>query len=339
MRYLILIFTFVLVFQSNCQISDFESIDFSKADSIAVNYRDELLNNLPSLSHKLTANLNTDAEKFRSLFKWICINLSNDYGLYFRNKSKRHKFKDDSLKLASWNDKFRAIIFKRMVKNKRTICTGYAYLLKEFADLTNIECEIVHGYGRTSMTLIEEGDAPNHSWNVVKLDGKWYLADPTWASGIPNPKNNRFQFYFNDGYFLSHPELFAINHFPVASQWTLLGEDAPSFEAFLDSPILYGHAYQTLVKIESPQRMHNTIQKRESVQFNYQLLRQIEAQQVTLMIDSGSNMRTFSPSQLKIENDHLMIDYQFNQTGFYDVHLLIDDRLVSTHTVRVKNQH
>ncbi|WP_411767342.1 hypothetical protein [Winogradskyella sp. A3E31] len=335
MRVFKLIFSFVIIFQSHAQISDFEHVDFSKADSIAIANKNESLRNLPELTYKLTADLDSDVEKFRSLFKWICTNLSNDYGLYVRNKRKRFRFKDDSLKLESWNTEFKKIIFKKMVNKKKTICTGYAYLLKELSDLAGLKCEIVHGFGKTSTTPIDEDTTPNHSWNVIELNGKWYLADPTWASGIPNPETNRFEFYFNEGYFLASPELFSINHFPLEQRWALLNEKSPDFQDFLDAPILYGSAYRHLTGIASPKKMHNEISKNENVIFNYQLLTAINEDQVKLMIDSGSNNREFKPKTLTIDEDQLTIAHRFEHTGFYDVHLLIDNKLVSTYTVKV----
>ena len=86
-------------------------------------------------------------------------------------------------------------------------------------------------------------DFSDNSWNAIKFNGKWYLCNPNWASGIPNPETNRFSFNYNDGFFLTNPELFAVNHFPVEAKFWLLDEAIPSFEIFLASPIIYGKAY------------------------------------------------------------------------------------------------
>ena len=336
MKYNISLFSLVFVFQLQyAQISDFETINFKLADSIALKYKNEPLSNLPKLSHDLTVNLNSEAEKFRALFKWICVNLSNDYGLYHRNMRKRYRFKNDSLKLSEWNDTFKRIIFKKMVKDKRTICTGYAYLLKELSNLIGLECEIVHGYGKTSTTLIYEDTAPNHSWNVVKLNGKWYLADPTWASGIPDPETNKFKFYFNDGYFLGYPELFAVNHFPLEEQWLLLSHKAPDFETFLKNPIIYGGAYTYLKSIEKPTGMHLDIKKHDQLIFNYKLKIVIDTKSVMLRINNGFKDITIAPDYIKLEDGVLILKHRFDHKGFYDVHLLIDEMLISTHTVKV----
>ncbi len=332
-------FIFLLVYslQLKAQISDFSHVNFKKADSIAFAYHGKGLQNLPELSYNLTINLTTDVERFRSIYRWVCDNIKNDYSLYLRNKYKREQLKDDSLKFNAWNTKFRKKLFKQLLKKKRTICTGYAYLVKELAEFANLECEIVQGYGRVSTTNIENLSLPNHSWNAVKLNEKWYLCDPTWASGIPDPETNRFTFQYNDGFFLANPKLFAVNHFPVENQWWFLDKTTPTFEDFLAAPIIYGKAYGNLEQHNSPKRMHQVIKRNDIVSFEYQLKKTMEIGDVKFLIDSGSNMRKTKPKSIVINNKSLSLEHQFKNKGFYDVHLYIKDDLISTYTVKVEN--
>ena len=334
MRYL---FLFIFVFQSHAQISDFNTIDFKKADRIALECKNERLNNLPKLSYKLTSKLTTDAERFRAIFTWICGNIANDYAYFSKNMHKRRRFKADSIKLKNWNTQFRKATLKKLIKKNKTICTGYAYLLKELANLANIECEIVHGFAKTSTINVETLDMPNHSWNTVKLDGKWYLCDPTWASGIPNPSTYQFEFQYNDGFFLSNPELFAINHFPVDEKWLLIDSgEVPTFKTFIESPIIYGKAYANLNNHIAPKKMHNIIRKNEKITFKYQLLKPINTKKITLLVDSGYSSETVRPESTLIKNESLIVEYKFKNTGFYDVHFLIGKDLISTYTFKVK---
>ncbi|WOD44307.1 transglutaminase domain-containing protein [Hwangdonia lutea] len=332
------LFLFIFVLQSHAQISDFETIDFKKADRIALEYKNERLDKLPELVHKLTSNLTTDVERFRAIFTWVCNNIANDYGMYSKNMRKRQRFKNDSVKLENWNTEFRKATLKKLLKNNRTICTGYAYLLKELANLANIECEMVHGFAKTSTINIESLDMPNHTWNAVRLNGKWYLCDPTWASGIPNPETFQFQFLYNDGFFLANPKLFVIDHFPVDEKWLLLDDiNTSSFETFIESPIIYGQAYANLSNHIQPKKMHNTIQKNEKITFKFQLLKPANAKDVTLLIDSGNNSKTIRPESTVVKNESLTFEYKFKYTGFYDVHFLLGDDLISTYTFKVKS--
>ncbi|TYA53093.1 transglutaminase domain-containing protein [Formosa maritima] len=337
MKNLWYIIAFIFVCQTFAQQSDFSHIDFSKADSNALACKDEKLNKLPKLVYKLTSGLPTEVERFRAIYMWVCTNISNDYNLYLKNERKRNKFYNDSLKLNAWNTRFNKIIFHKLLEEKKTICTGYAYLVKKLSDLANIKCEIVHGYGRTSTTNIEKLKSPNHSWNAVELNGKWYLCDPTWASGFQNAETLEFTFQYNDGFFLSEPELFAVNHFLVENKWIFLEGNTNTFETFLESPIIYGKAYKYLLAHTAPKKMHHSITKHDKVTFEFVLQKPIEQKDISFLIDNGHHIKKTNPTNTLIEDLSLTIDYQFNSIGFYDVHLYFGDDLISTYTVKVKN--
>lgn len=332
-RYIVL---FIVAFQSNAQISDFDYINFKKADSIALECKDEGLNNLPKLVYKLTSNLETDAERFRAIYKWVCTNIENDYALFLKNNKKRQKFQNDSLKLTNWNTHVKKKIFRTLLKDQKTICTGYAYLIKELSNLANLNCEIVHGYSRTSSTNVDKLNTPNHSWNAIELNGKWYLCDPTWASGIIDPETYVFKFNYNDGYFLTSPELFAINHFPEDNKWLLIDDVKLTFKTFLEAPIIYGKAYTNLIHHDTPKKLSNTLRRNEKITFKYQLVKPTPVNQIHLLVDNGFVDRKVQPNSVIIKDDMLTFEHQFNTTGFYDVHLLIGDDLISSYTFKVK---
>ncbi|MFD1062216.1 transglutaminase domain-containing protein [Winogradskyella litorisediminis] len=322
---------------SHTQSWDFNDVSFTEADRRAAVNKGESLEDMPQLVYALTNGLETDVEKFRAIYVWVCKNIKNDYGLYAKNKQKRNKFSEDSIKLEAWNEKFKKKIFKTLRKRRRTICTGYAYTIKVMSQLADIECEIVNGFAKTSSGNPDDLKYPNHSWNVVKLNNKWYLCDPTWSSGIQDLETGRFKFSYNNGLFLASPELFAINHFPLEQRW-FLTEDIPTFNNFLDAPIVYNDAYKVLEDINSPTRLYNEIIQEYSLNISLRLKPKISYKTVTFKIDDGSNVKTRLPDSVKQFDNNLNISYQFTRRGFYDVHLYIDDFLVSTYVVRVKKE-
>ena len=107
MKKLILIGLFTFVWQVQAQSGDFESVDFNKADKIAQSLKGEELNNLPLLAYKLTHNLETDVERFRAIYYWVCHNIKNDYNLMLKNDRKRKKFRDNPGQLSDWNEAFK----------------------------------------------------------------------------------------------------------------------------------------------------------------------------------------------------------------------------------------
>src|SRR5690606_12898203 len=126
-------------------------------------------------------------------------------------------------------------------KNKKTMCTGYAYLIKEMCFLANIESKIIDGYGRTTASNVDSLETINHSWNAVKLNNKWYLCDATWSSGY-TLNNYLFIKDYNDGYFLTDPILFATNHYPIDKKWFLnITLEQSEFES---PPLVYGELFK-----------------------------------------------------------------------------------------------
>lgn len=325
-----------LLFVNFCfgQQSDFSHIDFSKADNIAKRIKSKRLFELNKLSYQLTKDLQTNVEKFRAIYLWICKNIANDFGLYASNEKKRKRFAKDTLKLQNWNSKFKKKLFKKLLKKKRTICTGYAYLLKEMCGAAGLESRMVNGFGKTATVDFSKLNMPNHTWNVVKLNNKWYLCDPTWSTGISFPEEGKFRFIYNDGYFLTDPALFFLNHFPIENKYTLLGENSPNFNEFVETPLLYGDAFIVLEKHISPKKMHHTIEKGGSFSFVYQLKKEIDASSIKFIIDSGFNEKTIKP-RVDLQHQNLTLTHTFKSKGFYDLHLYIEHKLIATYTFQV----
>lgn len=77
-------------------------------------------------------------------------------------------------------------LYGALVK-KRCVCEGFAEAFKYLCGKVGIPVITISGLADNSQTT------ENHAWSAVRIGGKWYLSDVTWAhSGQPN----RF-LYFN----------------------------------------------------------------------------------------------------------------------------------------------
>ena len=112
-------------------------------------------NKLVKCKNELIANMDntgSDFEKVKYFNDWLCDN--NTY-----NET-------------TFVTKMRYIITGAMIygdtdeKEKYPVCQSYAFALKYLCDEANIPCTVV-----TSST---------NMWNLVKLNGKWYIVDTTW---------------------------------------------------------------------------------------------------------------------------------------------------------------
>jgi len=321
-----------IINSSIAQISDFKDIDFNAADNVAKLYTGSDLDNLPLLAHNLTIDLPTDVEKFRAIYTWVCNNIEGDPKQDNEVIKKREAYKNDSVAFLKWNKEFKKIAFEKLFKQKKTMCTGYAYLIKELSFLVDIECEIVDGYGRTTTTNVDNLDLTNHSWNAVKLDNKWYLADATWSSGYFDDYNVFINDY-NDGYFLTDPILFTKSHYPLEEKWLL--NDSLENTKFTKSPMVYGETYRRKITPISPNKMHLSSKKNAEIKFSFKSFKSIDLNKVTLMQYMGIKEKLFKIYDLKNENGLITFKYKFRYKKLYDVHLKIDDDIVATYTVNV----
>ncbi|MEO1652796.1 MAG: transglutaminase domain-containing protein [Bacteroidota bacterium] len=319
------------------QVSDFEGVDFRKADSLAALYRGEDLSRLPFLTYKLTAPLPQAVEKFRAIYVWVAQNIENDYAIYLKNKKKREALPLGSPELQAWNQSLQSQVFKKLVKEQKTICTGYAYLIKEMANLVDIPCEIVDGYGRSVQSNIGGKGVANHSWNAVQLNGKWYLCDATWSSGYFQLPERKFVFDFVEGYFLAEPELFARKHYPLDEKWLLI-DQAFKLEEFLNAPLIYKDAYQYQIIPQEPREMKLNLKKGESLTFKVKAPSDFDPEDLTIQKGFVATRQTLNTSFQRNEEGVLEANYTFDRLGRFDLHFVVEEATVLSYTVRVQKK-
>lgn len=321
---------FVWVLVANGQAADFRSINFAKADSVALSYPNYSLHDLRKLSHTLTSTLNSDVEKFRALYRWVCENIGYDYPLFKKNQHQREKLRDP-VEIQQWNRKMNALAFKALLREHKTVCTGYAYLLRELARFANIPCEMVDGYGRTATTNIGSLGEPNHQWTRVQLNGQWYLADATWSSGSMSMPSGTYVKEFNDAYFLMDPQLFIRNHYPLETQWTLL-ENPPTLQQFITRPIVYSQSMLHKITRFLPDTLDITVRKKEPmhIQFN------AESSTFEMVTVTINNQLTNAHASLTRDaSGFYSIQYQFSGTGFYVMNVNQAGKPLFSYRVRV----
>jgi hypothetical protein len=324
---LILFLVSFLAFTSAAQI---DTTEFREADSIAAAYPKFSVNDLYKLSHLLTDSLGTETGKFRAIYVWVSRNIENDVDLFLLNQSKRWKLKDEAV-LSAWNAKMREMVFKTLRKNHRTICTGYAYLIRELSRHAGIESVIVDGYGRTSRANIDAPARVNHSWNAVKLNGGWFLCDATWSSGVVDAATKTFIRKYDDVYFLCDPLLFIRNHFPIDPKWALL-ERAPTLDKFVSRPIFYIGALHCQLKGLIPDKLDIEVTRRDTLSIRF-ATGNAQVSKVALRIDDGAtNIR---PQNFQHQDGVYTLTHRFNRKGKFDLHVMINDQYALTYRLKV----
>jgi hypothetical protein len=328
----ILLFSILICNLSFAQRSDFKSTDFTRADNIAKLNANSSLDNLPMLAYHLTYKLPTEVEKFRAIYTWVCTNVSGDPNQHKAVSSMRRKLSNDSLAFRDWNQEYNKLVFKKLLKHKKTMCTGYAYLIKELCYLAGLDCEIIDGYARGIDSNIKKLEEPNHSWNAVYLNNKWYLCDATWSSGFMISES-LFVKEYNEGYFLADPVLFAKSHYPIHKKWLL--NDTLMQTEFVAGPLVYGETFIHNIIPVSPETMNVTIKKNTEVVFSFRYLKPFVSDKIALIKLSNNREKTLKIYDLKHDSELVEFKHLFKQRGIHDVHLKINNDVVATYTIHV----
>ena len=78
-----------------------------------------------------------------------------------------------------------------------SVCDGYSNLFSYLLTRCGVQSAVIWGYSLGS----------GHAWNAVKLDGEWYMVDPTWDDPLGNEPDEVSHTYFNCSW-----DEFSVNH-------------------------------------------------------------------------------------------------------------------------------
>lgn len=135
------------------------------------------------LTDRLVKGVIDDVEKTYLIYKWITDNISYDVDTL--SKKIVRVSTPSPLKV---------------VTTLKSQCDGYAQLFYTMAKRASLNAEIISG------TAGDIRSSDGHAWNVIKINGVWYMLDATWDAGSVTVD---FQFIKRSGqfsYFLPKPE-------------------------------------------------------------------------------------------------------------------------------------
>ncbi|MDH5719007.1 MAG: hypothetical protein OEZ13_00145 [Spirochaetia bacterium] len=193
---------YIIIFTLNFSL--YADVSYKKIDEHAANVPKKYEKSLDELVKYLIKPANNNHEKTRAIFKWITLNIEYDTKSFFSGRSEIPSEKS-------------------VLRSKRAVCEGYAFLFNKMSELANIKSRKIQGYskGYGYSAGSDIFNKPNHAWNAVEIEGKWRLLDATWGAGYIDEKK-KFVRRFQEHYFLTDPEKFIYDHYPVEDKWQLL---------------------------------------------------------------------------------------------------------------------
>jgi hypothetical protein len=172
------------------------------ADKHALQAPKEAEQSIQSLAAYFGQTATNDRDKARMIYRWITDRIAYDAENFLAGKRGDNRA-------------------EAVLKNRKAVCAGYAELYTALGKEAGLEVISVigfaKGYGYTNGQKLEK---PDHAWNAVKLDGKWYLLDSTWGAG--SLRDKKFFKRYDEYYWLTSPEQLIYDHFPSDLQWQLL---------------------------------------------------------------------------------------------------------------------
>ena len=201
-------------------------LDYYKKPSYWIESDDETIRNK---ALEITKDCSSDYEKIRQVYEWVINNIYYDYDA-----------------LNTGNAVVNAV---NVLKDRKSVCQGYAVLMAALLRSLDIPVMVVGGYGGSPINISDR----NHAWNMAYADGRWIFIDATWDS------HNQYK----NGTFNSNPpnknrmwfdmslEMLAYSHYcmdePLISAiLDVLGEDEH------DIDLTYGPVTVELKNIELP---------------------------------------------------------------------------------------
>jgi hypothetical protein len=174
--------------------ADYTKIDHH-SESVPQNLR-----NANDIARYLTKNLTSPTDKARAIYYWIAHNIRYDVANMNSNLTYTNPQE----------------LVDQVLKTRKGVCSNYAALFQACCQTAGVQSYVIEGYTRQNGKTLYFG----HAWNAVKINGRFYNIDCTWASGYF--KGNVYRQSFTDDYFMIPSVEFIKTHMPFDPVWQFL---------------------------------------------------------------------------------------------------------------------
>ena len=198
MKNILFVFTLLLSALSFGQAK----VNYTSIDKKMAEIPSNLTTSTDSIAKYINTHFKTENDKIRAAFYWTAANISYDI---------------ENMFVVNYNETRQDRIAKTL-KTKTGICVDYAVVFNEIAKATGIKTVLISGYTKIN----DRVSNLSHAWSAAKIDGKWYLFDPTWGSGYVNSTDNKYIRRTNFSFYKMTPELMINSHMPFDYLWQFM---------------------------------------------------------------------------------------------------------------------
>lgn len=159
-----------------------------------------LTSSTSSIANYINSNFKTDDDKIRAVYYWTASNIS--YNVENRYAVATAETIENKI--------------NKTLKTRSGTCGDYAAVFNDIANKVGVNTVVISGYTKQNGNV----DALSHVWCASLIGNKWYLFDPTWASGYVD--KGRFYKKMDDSYFKVNPSRMIATHMPFDYLWQFL---------------------------------------------------------------------------------------------------------------------
>ncbi|GAB2962415.1 hypothetical protein GCM10027048_33670 [Hymenobacter coalescens] len=150
------------------------------------------------LARYITASFASEDDRARAAFVWVARQIRYDHDNQYLLEFERAP----------------AVVVQETLDKRRGVCRHYAELFNAVANLAGLKSYVVPGYASLR-------DPVGHAWCATRIDGQWYLMEPTWALEKRTVNGKPYVSLRND-YYRMKPAVAIESHMPFDPLWQLL---------------------------------------------------------------------------------------------------------------------
>ncbi len=188
--------------------------EYAAVDKKMLSIPESLTTTTKGISDYINSNFTTENQKIRAVYFWTANNISYDVPNMFEPNG-----------VETSDEKIAKALTKR-----KGVCIHYAEVFNSVANQSGIKTYIIPGYTKQFGKV-----APiSHAWCISKVDGKWFVFDPTWGAGYLEGK--KYVKKMNNTFFKAEPAKMINSHMPFDYLWQLLNTPVTNQEFISGKP-------------------------------------------------------------------------------------------------------
>lgn len=156
---------------------------------------EKVLEEIRALSDEICNGITGDYERLRAISRWVSSNIYYDHDAFSAGIPQA------------------CLTLEYMLKNKRSVCGGYANMTAALAQAHGIACYSIAGEAvNNGLSYAEVSKGEVHEWNYAVIDGRGIWIDSGWNSNNQYGSGGYTSNKYGTKYFDIGTEYLAINH-------------------------------------------------------------------------------------------------------------------------------